>query len=78
MRHICTLLERKLGFGSEMFKNKDVTVLPACDTNNPHPTIQGELLAENNVLVEDASLPVDVESNAEREDGSFAPGIDNF
>ena len=68
MQHICTLLERKLGFGSEMLNNKDMSTHLDCDTDNPHPTSLGELLTEN-VHVNDGK------STGEKEDESFASGI---
>lgn len=71
VRHICTLLERKLGFGSKMLNNKnnkDMSMHLDCDTDNPHPTSQGELLTEN-VHVNDGK------STGEKEDESFASGI---
>lgn len=72
MRHICTLLERKLGFGSEMPKNNDMSTHVDCDAINPHPTSQDELSTENVHIHAD-----DGKSTGEREDESFASGINS-
>ena len=72
MRHICTLLERKLGFGSEMPKNKDMSTHVDCNTDNPHPTSQDELSTENVHVHAD-----DGKSTREGEDESFASGINS-
>ena len=73
MRHICTLLERKLGFGSEMPKDKDLPTHVDCDTDNGHPTCQDELSTANVQVHAD-----DGKSTGEREDESFASGINSL
>ena len=72
MRHICTLLEGKLGIGSEMSNNKDMPTHLDCDTDNPRPTSKGELSTEN-VHADDGT------STGEKEDdSSFASGINGI
>ena len=69
VRHICTLLERKLGIGSEMPDNKDILSTHVdCDTDDPHAASKDELPTENVHADE-------VESTGERADESFASGI---
>ena len=77
MRHICTILEKKLGLGSEMFKNKDMSTQEECHTGNPDPTTRGELITGN---VDDSALPVNAQiSPRGNEDAEcFASGIKYF
>ncbi|KAL9982229.1 hypothetical protein ACROYT_G004254 [Oculina patagonica] len=65
VRHICKLLERKLGFGSELCKSVD------CDSDNPHPTTQTKPLTEN-LNEDDDSQSVNANSNEGKEDECFA------
>jgi len=65
VRHICALLERRLGLGSEMPNNKDMSTHVDCDTDNPHSTSKDELSMEN-VLADVGK------STGEKEDESFA------
>ena len=74
MRHICTLLERKLGFRSEMPNNKDTSTRLDCNTDNSClPTSHDELLTENVHVHAD-----DGKNTGEREDESFASGINSL
>lgn len=75
VRHICTLLQRKLGFGSETPSNKDTCMSTHldCDTDNPHPTSQGEQLIENvHVHTNDGK------GTGEKADESFASGMNSL
>lgn len=71
VRHICALLERRLGLASEMPNNKDMSTHVDCDTDNPHSTSKDELSMEN--VLADVG-----ESTGEKEDESFASGINSL
>ena len=69
MRHICTLLERKLGVGSKLSVKKEQ------GSDNPQPTRESEVLTENghvHVPEDDAKI------SEEKECESFASGIADF
>lgn len=73
MRHIYMLLERKLGFGSEMPNNKDTSTHVDCNTNNCLPTSQDKLSTENVHVHADYG-----KNTGERENESFASGINSL